>query len=626
MPNALLIYPKQPPTYWGNDYALDLLGIKAVFPPLGLLTVAAMFPPRYNLRVVDLNVTRLEDADLEWADLAFTSTMIPQRPSLEQVVERCNRAEVPVIAGGPHPTTFHEEMKGIDHFVLDEVEETLSTFLRDLENGTAKAIYRAPRKPDVTISPVPRFDLIDMNEYHAMCLQFSRGCPFDCEFCDITKLYGRVSRTKSPEQMVAEFDHLYELGWRGPLFLVDDNFIGNKREVSRLLPVIAEWQKERGHPYALFTEASVNLVRMNDLMDVMIEAGFDAVFLGIETPNPKALKKMKKPQNLDTRDDNYLLTSVRKIQQKGMHVLGGFILGLDDDDDNAFDAQIEFIQEAGIPISLIGLLTALKGTDLWTRLERENRLLDKPVEIDDTALNFKPQMDPKTLVDGYLRVIGTIYDPTLQNYFDRCLTLMDNLNPVPHLYKPVSKHLLYAGIMGIRRRLSPEQLPVFSRYIARVTRDHPRFLPLAIRLAGMGYHSAKFTRQQTVIRGFKEYLKSELASFNDARWGPDAKPGNGGRTRKDGAGACQDAPTHHPRGIPLCRGRGLRGSRSLRARARFGGSPGCAGQCQPAGRGVNGRFFHGPTMPSRSNVARAPPTPLTQTRPYPQGERISFRI
>ena len=546
MPNALLIYPKQPPTYWGNDYALDLLGIKAVFPPLGLLTVAAMFPPRYNLRVVDLNVTRLEDADLEWADLAFTSTMIPQRPSLEQVVERCNRAEVPVIAGGPHPTTFHEEMKGIDHFVLDEVEETLSTFLRDLENGTAKAIYRAPRKPDVTISPVPRFDLIDMNEYHAMCLQFSRGCPFDCEFCDITKLYGRVSRTKSPEQMVAEFDHLYELGWRGPLFLVDDNFIGNKREVSRLLPVIAEWQKARGHPYALFTEASVNLVRMNDLMDVMIEAGFDAVFLGIETPNPKALKKMKKPQNLDTRDDNYLLTSVRKIQQKGMHVLGGFILGLDDDDDNAFDAQIEFIQEAGIPISLIGLLTALKGTDLWTRLERENRLLDKPVEIDDTALNFKPEMDPKTLVDGYLRVIGTIYDPTLQNYFDRCLTLMDNLNPVPHLYKPVSKHLLYAGIMGIRRRLSPEQLPVFSRYIARVTTDHPRFLPLAIRLAGMGYHSAKFTRQQTVIRGFKEYLKSELASFNDARWGPDAKPG---RADELGKTVLERARTHQ-RTIP----------------------------------------------------------------------------
>ena len=522
MPNALLIYPKHPPTYWGNNYALDLLGIKAAFPPLGLLTVAAMFPSRYNLRVADLNVTPLEDADLEWADLVFTSTMIPQRPSLEQVVERCNRARVPVVAGGPHPTTFHEEMEGIDHFVLDEVEETFGAFLRDLENGTARAVYRAPRKPDMSTAPVPRFDLIDMNEYHSMCLQFSRGCPFDCEFCDITKLYGRVSRTKSPEQMVAEFDHLYELGWRGPLFLVDDNFIGNKREVSRLLPVIAEWQKERGHPYALFTEASVNLVRMNDLMDDMIEAGFDAVFLGIETPNPKALKKMKKPQNLDMRDDNYLFTSVRKIQRKGMMVLGGFILGLDDDDDDAFDAQIEFIQEAGIPIALVGLLTALKGTNLWTRLERENRLLDKPVEIDATALNFKPQMDPGTLVEGYLRVVGTIYDSTLENYFDRCLTLLDNLNPVTHIYKPVSKHLLYAGIMLIRKRLTPEQLPVFSRYIARVSRDRPRFLPLAIRLAAMGYHCEKLTRQQTVLREFKAYLDSELASFDEARWGSDA--------------------------------------------------------------------------------------------------------
>ncbi|MYA42741.1 MAG: DUF4070 domain-containing protein [Gemmatimonadetes bacterium] len=533
MSNALLLYPKHPPTYWGNNYALDLLGIKAAFPPLGLLTLAAMFPSRYSLRVIDLNVTPLEDADLEWADLAFTSTMIPQRPSLELVVERCNRAGVPVVAGGPHPTTFHEEMEGIDHFVLDEVEETFATFLRDLENGNARAVYRAPRKPDVTLSPVPRFDLIDMNEYHSMCLQFSRGCPFDCEFCDITKLYGRVSRTKSPEQMAAEFDHLYELGWRGPLFLVDDNFIGNKREVSRLLPVIAEWQKERGHPYALFTEASVNLVRMNDLMDDMIDAGFDAVFLGIETPNPNALKKMKKPQNLDMRDDNYLFTSVRKIQQKGMMVLGGFILGLDDDDDNAFDAQIEFIQEAGIPIALVGLLTALKGTNLWDRLERENRLLDKPVEIDATALNFKPQMDPKTLVEGYLRVVGTIYDSTLENYFQRCLTLLENLNPIPHIYKPVSKNLLYLSIMGIRRRLTADQLPVFSRYIARVSREYPRLLPLAIRLAAMGYHCEKLTRQQTVLREFKAYLGSELASFNEARWGPGAASGVADQFRQD---------------------------------------------------------------------------------------------
>ena len=532
MKNALLLYPRHPPTYWGNNFALDLLGIRAAFPPLGLLTVAAMFPSRYNLRLVDLNVTSLEDRDLEWADLAFTSTMIVQRPSLEQVVERCNRAGIPVIAGGPHPTTFHHEMEGIDHFVLDEVEETFAAFLRDLENGTAKKVYRAPRKPDVTVTPLPRFDLIEMNDYYSMCLQFSRGCPFDCEFCDITKLYGRVSRTKTPEQMVAEFDHLYELGWRGPLFLVDDNFIGNKREVTRLLPPIAEWQKERGYPFALSTEASVNLVRMNDLMDVMIEAGFDTVFLGIETPNPKALKKMKKPQNISMRDDNYLFTAVRKIQQKGMQVQGGFILGLDEDDESAFDAQIDFIQETGIPIALVGLLTALKDTNLWERLKREGRLLDKPIEINATSLNFRPQMDPATLVEGYLRVIGTIYDSTLENYFERCLTLLEHLNPVPHLNKPVSQHALYVGIMGIRRRLTKDQLPVFSRYIAEVSKNHPRMMPLAIRLAATGHHCEKFTRQQTVIREFKEYLNSELAVFDDARPEPTRTPGVEDRPRQ----------------------------------------------------------------------------------------------
>ena len=516
MPNTLLIYPKHPPTYWGHNYALDLLGIRAAFPPLGLLTVAAMFPPDYDLRVVDLNINPLEDSDLEWADLAFTSSMIVQRPSLDQVIKQCNLAHVPVIAGGPHPTTFYEEMEGVTHFVLDEVEETFSTFLQDLENGTAKRIYRAPRKPDITLTPLPRFDLINMSDYYSMCLQFSRGCPFDCEFCDITKLYGRVSRTKSPEQMVAEFDHLFELGWRGPLFLVDDNFIGNKREVTRLLPVVAEWQQERRHPFSLYTEASVNLVRMNDLMDTMISAGFDTVFLGIETPNPKALKKMKKPQNINMRDDNYLFKSVRKIQQKGMQVQGGFILGLDEDDENAFDAQIEFIQEAGIPIALVGLLTAVKGTNLWTRLERENRLIDTPIEINATSLNFKPQMDPDTVVEGYLRVIGTIYDSTLENYFDRCLTLLENLNPVPHLHKPVSQYALFMSIMGIRQRLTSRQLPAFSQYIAKVSKNYPRLLPLAVSLAATGYHCEKITRQHTVMREFKQYLSSELKRIDQA--------------------------------------------------------------------------------------------------------------
>ena len=297
MPNTLLVYPKQPPTYWGANFALDIVGVKSTFPPLGLLTIAAMFPADYDLRVVDMNVTSLEDSDLEWADMVFTSTMIVQRISLQEVIERCNRARVPVVAGGPHPTTFHDEIDGVSHFVLDETEEIFPEFMRDLANGTAKAIYRERRKPDVTRTPVPRFDLIEMDSYYSMGVQFSRGCPFNCEFCDIIKLYGQVPRTKSADQIVEEFDLLYRLGWRGPVFLVDDNFIGNKREAMKLLPVIAEWQKSHGYPSTLSTEASVNLARMGPLMDVMIEAGFDTVFLGIEPPIPRPCSR---PRNRRT--------------------------------------------------------------------------------------------------------------------------------------------------------------------------------------------------------------------------------------------------------------------------------------------------------------------------------------
>ena len=518
MPHALLVYPEHPPTYWGANFALKLLGIKAIFPPLGLLTIAAMFPPGYDLRVVDMNVTPLEDSDLEWADLVCTSTMIVQRHSLQTVIERCNRAGVPVVAGGPHPTTFHAEIPGVAHFVLDEAEEIFPEFLRDLETGTAKAIYREPRKPDVSHTPVPRFDLIDLKVYHSMCVQFSRGCPFDCEFCDIIKLYGRIPRTKSPEQMVQEFDALYRLGWRGPLFLVDDNFISNKRDALKLLPVLAEWQKARGYPFTLFTEATVNLARMDALMDVMIEAGFNSVFLGIETPNPEALIKMKKAQNTSKQEEDYLLHSVRKIQQKGMRVDGGFILGVDGDDERAFDAQIQFIQEAGIPMAPIYMLAAIKGTDLYERLKRENRLLDasgETNEVNAMALNFKPEMDPETLIRGYRRVTATLYDPTLENYFKRCQTLLEHLKPVAHLLKPKSKSALYLDLMGVHRQLASIQRPAYGKFIAKISKDHPRMLPEAIRLAALGYHFEKITRQQIALHDFKTFLAAESEKFKE---------------------------------------------------------------------------------------------------------------
>lgn len=516
MPKALLVYPEHPPTYWGANYALEMVGIKSAFPPLGLLTIAAMFPPEYELRVVDMNVAPLEDSDLEWADMVFTSTMIVQRVSLKTVIERCNRAGVPVIAGGPHPTTFHDEIPGVDHFVLDEAEEIFPGFLRDLEDGTAKAMYREPRKPDVTQTPVPRFDLIDLDNYYSMGLQFSRGCPFDCEFCDITKLYGRVPRTKSPAQMVTEFDSLRKLGWKGPLFLVDDNFIGNKREAMNLLPVIAEWQKAHGYPFSLSTEASVNLAHLDELMDAMVEAGFDTVFLGIETPNPKALIKTKKPQNTSRKEEDFLFHAVRKIQRKGMQVQGGFILGLDSDDEGVFDAQIEFIQQAGIPVAPIYLLTALRGTDMYERLRAEDRLLDKAIGTNAMTLNFKSELDPRTLLDGYRRVTATLYDPTLENYFRRCLAMFEHLKPVPHLRKPMGANAAVVAAMRVRRQLAKNQIPAFSRFIAQVSRNHPRMLSTALGLAGLGYHFERVTRQQIMIYDFKQFLEAELDLFREA--------------------------------------------------------------------------------------------------------------
>ena len=336
MSNALFVYPEFPPSYWGYKYALDFAGKKSAMPPLGLLTVAGMFPKDYQLKVVDMNVNPLTDADIDWADVVLTSTMIVQKESLYEVIQRCNRAGVPIVAGGPHPTSYHdsirEEAEGeVDHFFFGEVEEIFEDFLTDFEAGVAKDVYKEKRKPDITIAPLPRYDLINIHDYGSMALQFSRGCPFDCEFCDITKLFGRVPRTKSNEQMMREFDMLHRLGWQGSLFVVDDNFIGNKRDAMRLLPEVKAFQKEKNFPFNLFTEASVNLVEIPEMLDAMSDAGFDMVFLGIESPNEDALLMTKKKQNTNKEEDagSYLLRAIRTIQNSGIEVTGGFIIGMD---------------------------------------------------------------------------------------------------------------------------------------------------------------------------------------------------------------------------------------------------------------------------------------------------------
>jgi radical SAM superfamily enzyme YgiQ (UPF0313 family) len=508
--NALLVYPHFPPSYWGFQYALELMGRRSAMPPLGLLTVAAMFPGHYRLRLVDLNVAELTDEDLDWADLVLTSTMVVQQRSLREVIGRCHRRGKPIGVGGPHPTSFFSEIPDADYYLLDEVEETFPQFLADWEAGRAQRTYRPAAKPAITRTPVPRFDLLDLGAYSSMALQFSRGCPFDCEFCDITKLFGRLPRTKSNEQMLAELDRLYEIGWRGPVFLVDDNFIGNKREALRLLPAVADWQRARRYPFNFFTEASVNLAKLEPLMDAMVAAGFTMVFLGIESPNPEALKRTKKTQNTDKGDEHYLLHAVRTIQRKGLEVSGGFILGLDGDGPEVFDAQVEFIQEAGIPRAMVGLLTALRGTDLYSRLEAEGRLLAEStgnnVEI---ALNFRPQLDPQVLIEGYRRVLASLYDPGLRSYFARCWTLLSNIGPgVSGRQKRFERDKLLAVLRSLGRQLFSRQGPAYAKFLARTLLRRPRQLPQAISLAIMGLHFQKFTLQTLAAHDFREAARA----------------------------------------------------------------------------------------------------------------------
>jgi radical SAM superfamily enzyme YgiQ (UPF0313 family) len=529
--NALLVYPAFATSFWSFKFALQYLGKKSSMPPLGLLTLANMFPQDYNLRLVDMNVRPLTDDDLKWADLVCTSTMIVQRTSLEHVIARAKRAGKPVVAGGPHPTSYWEEMEDIDYFLLGEVEETFPRFLHDLEHGTAQHLYIPREKPAITQTPLPRYDLITMRDYSSMLLQFSRGCPFDCEFCDITKLYGRVPRTKTPAQMLAEFSLLFDLGWRGALFLVDDNFIGNRRDALRLLRALIPWQRERHYPFNLCTEASMNLVEYDELMEAMVQAGFTSVFVGIETPTPAALIATKKKQNVRKDDPEYPLHAVHTLQEKGFEVMGGFILGLDGETPEVFDLHIEFIQHAAIAMAMEGLLTVLKGTDLYHRMAREGRLRgDTTGNNLDTQLNFVPEMPEEVLKAGYKRVLNTIYDRRLEQYFARCWTLVQRLDrrqaPMPMATPLRLPELLRFAGASLRQLLSP-QGPAYLRFLSRVLTRHPAMLREAVALAAKGYHLRKITEQITAVDNFKQYLVHALEHLQE----DIARCANEGNTR-----------------------------------------------------------------------------------------------
>ena len=451
----LLVYPKYPDTFWSLKHALRFISKKATHPPLGLLTVAAMLPKEWEKKLIDMNVGALRDKDLEWADLVFISGMSIQKPSAKEVITRCNSMDTKIVAGGPLFTAGYEEFEDVDYLVLNDAEITLPPFLEDLKNECAGHIYTSDEFPPLEKTPVPLWELINMKAYATMSMQYSRGCPFNCEFCNIPVLYGRKVRTKSKAQIVAELENLHARGWRGDVFLVDDNFIGNKKKLKEeILPAMIEWMESKGHPFSFNTEASIDLSDDEELMQCMVKAGFASVFVGIETPNEESLTECNKVQNRN-RD---LVACVKKIQGSSLYVTGGFIVGFDNDPPSIFERLSAFVQESGIVAAMVGLLNAPRGTNLYQRLVNEGRLLqDVTGDNTDFSINFIPKMDYGTLMRGYERILKSIYSP--EPYYKRVREFLRDYNPLQkrafhfqlsHL-RALFKSILFLGIIETER-------------------------------------------------------------------------------------------------------------------------------------------------------------------------------
>jgi len=479
----LLVYPRYPPTFWSFKHALKFVSKKSSYPPLGLLTVAAMLPAEWEQKLVDLNVTRLSDDDINWADYVFISAMVIQKESVKEVVKRCQELGARTVAGGPLFTMGYQEYKDIDHLVLGEAEAILPQFIKDLEKGCTRHIYKSTVRPDIGTTPLPLWSLINMKNYSSMSIQYSRGCPFNCEFCDIIILNGHKPRTKDTVQMLAELDALYHQGWRGGVFIVDDNFIGNKKKLrSEILPAIIEWRKGKKSPFPLNTETSINLADDEELIRLMVEAGFNAVFIGIETPNEDSLVECAKSQNRN-RD---LQAAVRKLHNFGLEVQGGFIVGFDNDPLSIFKSQISFIQNSGIVTAMVGLLNAPPGTRLYRRLKKENRII-KDFDGSNTECNFIPKMNYTTLINGYKQILDTIYDP--RQYYERITTFLKEYNPyknsksninIGHI-KVLWKTFWILGIWDKGRQY-------YWRLILSTLLKRPSVFPVAMKLSIYGYH------------------------------------------------------------------------------------------------------------------------------------------
>lgn len=489
---ALLLYPRFPQSFWSYDRFLELLGLKAFIPPLGMITVASLLPQDWEIRFYDRNVNAETDSDWEWCDIVILSAMLVQKPDFHALIKKAVHLGKKVAVGGPYPTSVPQDAlaSGAHYLVLDEGEITISQFLEALAQGQDKGIFRTPEKPDVTKSPIPRFDLLKMDAYFMMAIQFSRGCPFNCEFCDIISLYGRKPRTKEPSQTLAELQTIYDLGWRGSLFIVDDNFIGNQRNVKRLLRELIQWMKEHNYPFSFITEASVNLAEDTELLKLMMEAGFNGVFLGIETPDQDSLQVTHKFQN--TR--NPLLEACRKINEAGLLIYAGFILGFDNERSGAGERIQAFVEASSIPQPMLGILQALPNTALWNRLKAEQRLIEgigcTEVGDQNTLMNFKPTRPVTEIAREYVEAMWTMYEPA--TYLRRCYQQCLNIVPPPDrqtVHLPLSKALrLITQLIWLQGVQRSEIRAQFWRQFWDIVSVKPQLLNMYLGLCAAGEH------------------------------------------------------------------------------------------------------------------------------------------
>jgi radical SAM superfamily enzyme YgiQ (UPF0313 family) len=488
--NILLIYPEFPDTFWGLKHALKFVGKRATLPPLGLLTVAAMLPPEWSTRLVDTNVRKLSKEDLAWADYAFVSGMIVQRESAQRIIGLCKDSGVAVVAGGPLFSSHQEHFPNVDHFILNEAELTLPAFLDDLSRGNPKRTYSSEKFADLSQTPFPKWELLDLKRYASMSIQFSRGCPFQCDFCNVTALLGHRVRTKSTRQIIGELDGLYKMGWRGDIFFVDDNFIGNKAFLKKdLLPALIQWRKGK-KGLLFFTEASINLADDPALINKMVEAGFNKVFVGIETADEACLAECGKQQN----KNRSLVEDVKTIQRLGLEVQAGFIVGFDHDLPTVFQKQMDFIQKSGIVTAMVGILQAMPGTRLFERMKKEGRLRgDTTGDNSNGTTNIIPTMNLMTLRDGYKKTLQRIYSP--ETYYQRVKTFLREYKP-PKRREPfhfshmiaLVKSLFRFGIVS-RSRYHYWKLLIWTQF------NRPRLVRDAIALSICGYHYRKISKQ-----------------------------------------------------------------------------------------------------------------------------------